>query len=195
MTRPSEVIERVLELWETSDKWCQGTDAQRLMGKTKIVPSKDFVDKVMHMAPDLVASVQAMIYEVEQKKVPCSPTDPSAFAWCAQGAVNKAMYDLCGKAPLYSYLAGEKAAEHRTLFIRVMELVSDQVPDDWWRMHIERTEAEHSCTDVPSCPTCSSIKAAKEGAHKSIVAYNDSKDTTFEDVRLCFKRALAELTE
>lgn len=98
------------------------------------------------------------------KDEPVDPRSPFATSWCAQGAVIRSMCLLA--------LRNFDKSPDIDLLQHTLRYVSNFIPEDW----VDEMKEANPHVD-PS-------------GFQNIVRYNDQESTTFEDVRLCFKKAL-----
>lgn len=139
--------------------------------------------------------------DAKQGELACSPLDPHATSWCAQGVLIRSINDFVPSA--YTSPRDRVESGWLELLHRVMAFMSDRVPDDWAKRQAKIHQSAYVVFDKAGvsnpcqCPGCKSGlgQAVSKEQWKNIIRYNDSPTTTFEDVRLVFKQALADLTE
>jgi len=171
----STVLEHALDLLESSDNWCQGTDAQKNV--MVLLPSTSFLKDTIGL-PDEVLKV-AQEY---RSQAACHPNDPEATTWCSQGVLIRSIYDLTGWHP------SPHGEEYLTLLRRAMAFLADHIEPEWIDQKVGKLVGTAGC----KCSICTDEKV-KHARH--VVVFNDDSETTFEDVRLLFKRALSTLQQ
>jgi hypothetical protein len=171
-----QVLERSLEILETGECWAKGFDAYKMQ---RIAVCKHPDSKLDYRFPVTKKwggdAMPPSWLRFEETPTPTHPMDPDADHWCAQGAVIKAVFELTEQN-----MNCEVSGFSRELIRDTMHVLGQQVPQEWLEAETDRLANEEGDKPVEI---------------RSIVRYNDSKDVTFEDVRLAFKKGLASLDD
>lgn len=162
------VLEKALDVIGTSEKWVKGHDAVNTRNRVM----KPLISAAMKYLKES-EPIPVSDMRIEMVPQPVDPRDPSANAFCSQGAVIRAIQLLCLDPRFRNDGFDRYGAE---ILNKTLRFVSDHIPEDYVeRVHREKGISEREC--------------------RNIVRFNDDPDTTYEDVRLCFKKALHSLDD